>query len=153
MLTVESDEPARHRAKVLGGDGAALKVRARSALGGDATRKDQLVGVELDTLAQLGEVGVACKRVIRGEHALDVGLARAGPQDAAPALAAEQQVERMGEKRLAGAGLARDDVEAGIEPQLGALDQEEVFDAELEEHPLILQRPPVKSRSFSLKRE
>ena len=40
----------------------------------------------------------------------------------------------MGQDRLAGAGLARDRVEPAAEPQLGALDQEQVLDAQLAKH-------------------
>ena len=49
-------------------------------------------------------------------------------------LAAEQQVERVGQHRLARAGLARDRVQPGPEPQLGPLDQQQVLDAQLEQH-------------------
>ena len=40
----------------------------------------------------------------------------------------------MGEHRLAGAGLARDHVQGAVEHQLGRLDQEQVLDAQLQEH-------------------
>jgi hypothetical protein len=37
----------------------------------------------------------------------------------------------MGEHRLAGAGLAGEDVQSGPQPQLGPLDEQEVLDAKL----------------------
>jgi hypothetical protein len=40
----------------------------------------------------------------------------------------------VGEHRLAGARLAGDDVQPRRQAQLGALDQEQVLDAKLEEH-------------------
>ena len=40
----------------------------------------------------------------------------------------------MREDGLAGAGLAGDRVQARAEPQLSALDQQQVLDPELEEH-------------------
>ena len=51
--------------------------------------------------------------------------------------AAEQQVERVREHGLAGAGLAGDDVEARRQLEARVLDQQQVLDGELEQH----QRP------------
>jgi hypothetical protein len=65
------------------------------------------------------------------EHPLHVSLRRARPHDAGPWFAAEQQIQGVREHSLPGTRLARDDVQAGFEPQLGALDQEEVLDSEL----------------------
>ena len=68
------------------------------------------------------------------EHALDPGLlgARAGRSAGAPA--AHQQVERVREHGLAGPGLTGDRVQARLEAQLGALDQEQVLDPQLAQH-------------------
>ena len=48
--------------------------------------------------------------------------------------AAEQQVERVREHRLAGAGLAGEHVQPGRQAQLRALDQQEVLDVQLLQH-------------------
>ena len=68
------------------------------------------------------------------ERTLDVRLGCARPDDARARLAAEQQVERMRQHRLAGARLAGEHVEPGREAQLGPLDQQEVLDAQLVQH-------------------
>ena len=64
------------------------------------------------------------------ELGLDVGLVAAGPTSAGVALRAEQEPDRLREDRLAGAGLARDRVQAGREGELGLADEDEVLDAE-----------------------
>jgi hypothetical protein len=51
-----------------------------------------------------------------------------------PWLAAEQQVQRMGEHGLPRACLAREDVQPLGEPELGPLDEQEVLDAQLFQH-------------------
>ena len=48
--------------------------------------------------------------------------------------AAEQQLERARQHALARAGLPREHVQAWRQPQLGALDQEQVLDVQLEQH-------------------
>ena len=52
----------------------------------------------------------------------------------APRATAEQQVERVREHGLAGAGLAGEHVQAGTEAQARALDQQQVLDAQLSQH-------------------
>ena len=49
-------------------------------------------------------------------------------------LAAQKEVERVGEHRLSGARLPRDRVEARAGPQFGPSDQQQVLDAQLQEH-------------------
>jgi hypothetical protein len=68
------------------------------------------------------------------EQPLDVGLVGPGPHDPRPRAAAQQQVQRVREHRLARAGLPGEDVQAGREAQLGPFDEEEVLDAQLQEH-------------------
>jgi len=80
----------------------------------------------------LGELGA--KRVGQVEDTLDVGLARAGTDYSSTRATSEQQVERVGEHRLAGARLAREHVQPGRQPQLRALDQQEVLDVQLLDH-------------------
>ena len=76
----------------------------------------------------------ARQRVGQLEDALDVGLLRAGPDDARARAPAEQQVERVREHGLARAGLAGEHVQARRQAQLGALDQQQVLDTQLEQH-------------------
>ena len=129
VLAVEGDERLGELAQIGHRRGAAVDERARAALRADAPREDDLLRVLRQALAQL-----AAQRVRQLEHALDVRLLGAGPDDAGPRPAAEQQIERVGQHRLARAGLPRQDVEPRREAQLGLLDQQEVLDAELVEH-------------------
>ena len=57
----------------------------------------------------------------------------------------------MGEDRLAGARLARDRVQAGVELELGLPDQDEVLDAQPAEHGCMLRRPPAGENRRSLR--
>ena len=74
----------------------------------------------------------SCRRKV--EDTLDVGLAGAGANDPRPRAPAEEQVEGVGEHGLAGARLAGEHVQAGREPQLRLLDQQQVLDTKLLEH-------------------
>ena len=58
----------------------------------------------------------------------------AGADQVARRAAAEQQADRFDQDRLAGAGLAGQDVEAGVELDLDRVDDREVLDAEEAEH-------------------
>ena len=51
----------------------------------------------------------------------------------------------MREHGLARAGLARDGVQAGREPQFGPLDQQKVLDSQLEEHATRNNKGPGRS--------
>ncbi len=134
VLPEEGDQPAADRLKVAGGRRAALDERARAALGADPPREHDLVERPVDALAQVGQLGLVEQALGQGEDALDVGLARARPHDPGARLAAQQQVERVREHGLARAGLARDRAQAVARAQLGALDQQQVLDPELQEH-------------------
>ena len=83
--------------------------RARAALGADPAGEHDLVDVgrRADALAQVRELGLVEQPGGQLEDALDVGLARARADDPRARLAAQQQVERVGEHGLARAGLAR----------------------------------------------
>ena len=58
----------------------------------------------------------------------------AGADEVARRAAAEQQADGLDQDRLAGAGLAGQDVEAGVELDLDRVDDREVRDAEEAEH-------------------
>ena len=58
----------------------------------------------------------------------------AGPNELARRPAPEQQADRLDEDRLAGAGLAGQDVQAGIELQFDRIDDRKVFNPEKAEH-------------------
>ena len=99
--------------------------------GPDPAAEDDLLGAVGKALGELGQLGVVEQPVREREDSLDPGLLGPGPDDLRPRLAAHQQVERVGEHRLARAGLAGDRVQALAEAQLGPLDQQQVLDPQL----------------------
>ena len=129
VLAVEGEQRAAELAQVGDGRRAPVEVGARAPVGADAAREHQLLGVGAQALAEL-----LAQAVRAGRRPLDVGLAGAGANDPRPRAPAQQQVERVGEHRLAGAGLAGEHVQPGRQPQLGLLDQQQVLDAKLLQH-------------------
>ena len=135
VLAVEGQQPGAER----------LQVRRRSRAPGDegrrAARLRRDAPGEHDLLARrqaigdLAQLGVVAKALGELERPLDPGLLGAGPDDAAARTAAHQQVQRVGEHGLARSRLAGDRVEARAESQLGPLDQQQILDSQLAEHP------------------
>ena len=140
VLAVEGQQRAAGVAQVGRRGAAAAEVGARAALGAHAPGEHDLVGVGREPVAELG-----AQLVRQREDALDVGLGRPGPHDPRPRLAAEQQVDRVGEHGLARPRLPRQGVQARAEAQLGALDQQEVLDAKLVEHRSTVYQPPGRT--------
>ena len=70
----------------------------------------------------------------RVELGLDVGLVAVRPDHAGHRLGPGEKADRLGEHRLPGPGLAREDVEPRTELELGALDQRKVVDVEPDQH-------------------
>ena len=65
------------------------------------------------------------RRKVR-EHRLDDRLVGTGANQVGVGRPAQRHVERLQQDRLAGAGLAGEDVQAGLEPQLELLDDRQV---------------------------
>ena len=129
VLAVEGQQLAADLRQVGRRGAAAAEIGPRAALGAHAPGEDQLVGA----LGQaLGER--LAQRDRQREDPLDVRLRGARPHDPGPWLAAQQQVERVREHRLARPGLAGQDVQARAEAELGPFDQQEVLDAQFVEH-------------------
>ena len=116
VLAVEREQAARQLAQLADGDRATAEIGPRATVGADAARQHKLAGVHRKMLAAqaFGEL----------EHTLDVGLRRTRPDDPRARPPAEQEVQRMGQDRLAGAGLAGDHVEAADQLEAGLLDQQ-----------------------------
>ena len=112
VLAEERDQVAPERPQVGHRCRAALHEGARAAVRADAAREHDLVQVRADALEQVRERGVPEQLRGRLEHALHIRLAGSGPHDAGARLAAHEEVERVGEHRLAGARLAGDHREA-----------------------------------------
>ena len=130
-------ELARHRDQALGGGGeilardrAAPGVRARAAVGEDAPREHEAGLVLGRQLREPAELLVVEEAVGHVELGLDVRLRPGCADDAGVALRAEQQPDRLGQDRLAGARLARDRGQAGPGRQLALADEDEVLDPE-----------------------
>ena len=129
VLGVEAQQRAPDRAQVRHRRGAAVDQRPCAPVGADPAGEHHLA-LLLAVAQQLRELSVEFPPQLRGdlEDALDVGLLGAGPHDPRPRASAEEQVERVREHRLAGAGLARQHVQPPGQAQLGLLDQQEILD-------------------------
>ena len=106
------------------------RVGARPAVGEDPAGEHERL---LPLGTQLGELA---ERLLLGEIelGLDVRLRGGGADRAGVPPRAQQQSDRAGEDRLAGARLPGDRVQAAIELQLGLTDQNEVLDPEPAQH-------------------
>ncbi len=130
VLAVEGQQHARDLAQVGDGGRAAVEVGAGAPVGAHTPGEHELLGVGAEQLRER----IAQALVGSVEDTLDVCLARARPHDPARRAAAQQQIERVGEHRLAGPGLAGEDVQPRSEAQLSTLDQQQVLDAQLLQH-------------------
>ena len=90
-----------------------------------------VVGAEARRLQDAG--GAAALRQL--EHSLDGRRLRLGPDDVGLSARTTQQQQRIDQDRFAGAGLSGEDVEAGREGDGDVLDDGEVPDPQLAEHP------------------
>ena len=134
VLAEERHEPASQRLEVGRRGGAPLHEGARAAVLPHSSREDDLVHLVPYALAQIAQVGAVQEIRRSREHPLHVGLARPGTDDARSWLAAEQEIQRMGQDRLPRPRLAGDHREPRPGAQLGSLDQEKILDPQLEEH-------------------
>ncbi len=134
VLAIEGEQAAAEQLQVGGGRGASGDEGAGSAAPGDTAAEHDLLGILGQPLRQLGELGVVEQPLRQVEDPLDPGLRGARADDPRPRFAAHQQVERVGEDGLAGAGLAGDRIEPVAEAQLGTLDQQQVLDPQLTQH-------------------
>ncbi len=129
VLAVEREQRRRSLAQIRHIRGAPVDQRPRAPIGADSAREDQLVRVLREPVAEPG-----AHLIRQVEDPLDVRLRRSRPHDSGPRLAAEQQIQRMREHRLARTGLTREHVQPGREQQLGAVDQQQVLNSKLAQH-------------------
>ncbi len=129
VLAVEREQHAAELAQVGYGRGATADVGARAPVGADAAREHELLRVGADALAEL--LAQALRQV---EDPLHVSLAGSGAYDPRPRAPAQQQIERVREHGLAGAGLAGEHVQPWRQAQLRLLDQQQILDTELLQH-------------------
>ena len=128
-LAGHRDQPLGGGGEVLARDGAAPRVRARAAVGEDAPREHE-PGLVLGRAARRDRPAPRRRRSPSGtsSSASTYASAPVGADDPGVALRAEQQADRLGEDRLAGARLARDRRQPDVGSQLGLADEHEVLD-------------------------
>ena len=129
VLAVEREQRGARVPQIARGGAPAADVRTRSPLRVHPPRQHKVLSVLRQTVPEC-----LAHRVRQREHPLDVGLRSARADDAGPWFAAEQQIQRMRQHRLAGPGLPCEHVQPWPETQLGPLDQQEVLDAQFVEH-------------------
>ena len=134
VLPEEGDHPSAERLEVRRRGGATLHEGARAALGADPPGQHDLLELLPHALAKVSQIGMVEQPRRELEHALHVRLRGTRPDDARAWLAAQQEVERVGQHGLAGTRLPRDRGEPAARPQLRPLDQEQVLYAQLEQH-------------------
>ena len=134
VLAVEGEQPAAEQLQVGGRGGAAGDEGGGSPRGRDPPPQHDLLRSLGQALGDLRHLGLGQQPLRQVEDPLDPGLLGAGTDDLRPRLAAHQQVERVGQHGLAGAGLPGDRVQPLPQPQLGLLDQQQVLDPQLSEH-------------------
>jgi hypothetical protein len=122
------DQALGRRSQILACDRAAPRVRARAPVGEDAPCDHETRLVLGRQLRERGELLVLQEAFRHVELGLDVCLAGCGADGAGVALGAEEQPDRLGQDRLAGAGLARDRRQAGRRDQLTFPHEHEVLD-------------------------
>jgi len=137
VLAVQLHEARREVAKRRGGRERAVDERAASALAADLAADDQLARSRLSRASgrHRGRVPRA-RDASRGvvEDCFDGGLRLARPDQVGRRARAEQEAHGFNEDGLAGAGLPRQHVEAGLELDLDGFDHREVADAEEAQH-------------------
>ena len=126
VLRDDADQPLACRLQRRARGAAAHDQRPAAAVGRHAPRHDQPVLVVGHELAQPANASSSSAPGGSEKDASTYASAADGPTSAASPRAAQHQPQRLGQHRLAGAGLARHHVEARRQIQLGALDQDEV---------------------------
>ncbi len=150
VLAVDLDQTCPDRLQNLHADGLVVDERT-----GAAVRKLQAPQDEVSVRGQVGvggnpSGGVAGRCVEDGRH---LPLRFPVPDEAAIAAPAERQGEGIKQDRFPGAGLAREDAQPGREVQLEPIDQDNVADRELCQHPAEVYRfsPTVRVRPRKLR--
>ena len=124
------DQPLGRGGEILARDRPAPRVRPGAAVSEHAARQDEARLVLRPQLRERLRAALVEEPVRHVELRLDVRLARGRPDRAGIALDAEQEPDRLGEDRLARAGLAAEDVEPGGQLELHLANEDEVLDPE-----------------------
>jgi hypothetical protein len=133
-LPRHSDRPFGDHGEILTCRASSPRVGAGPSVGEDPAGQHEAVLALRAELRECFGTLLLEDRLRQIELRLDVRLVRARADEARVALRAEQETDRLGEDRLAGAGLAGDRVEAGVEREVGDADQHEVLDVQAAQH-------------------
>ena len=120
--------------EVIARDGAPPGVGPRAPVGRDASRDDETRLVVRPEVAQRLEAFLVEEPVGHVQLRLDVRLGARGADRGRVALRAEQEADRLGHDRLAGARLPRQRHETRIELEVRLTDQHEVLDPQSPQH-------------------
>ena len=135
VLAVDVDEQVGRLAQLRDRRAAAVDPRPALALRVDRAAQQHAAGVAgIGVEAGVGEPWRERRRHV--ELGADLGTRRAFAHDAGVAAAAERELERVDEDRLAGAGLAAQHRQARRELDLERVDDDEVADRETMQHRL-----------------
>ena len=129
VLTADVDEAVGQLFELAGGGEGAVDPDPAPARSADGAPDEQRVAVARQ--AQFLKLGV---EVHPFEERFDRGLVRAGSDQVEACPAAEDEVERVDEQRLARAGLAGDDVEARAKGDLDRFDDGQILDSQRGDH-------------------
>ena len=134
VLPVDVDEPAAQFPQDSGGGRHPVDAAAALALGGDLPGQQQLVAALIARLFQAVLDG--------GGHLLegrpDHRLGGAGADQLTGSAAAQNGIDGVDQDRLAGAGLAGQDVQSLFKVDVGLLDDGHIFDLQAAQHDLSL---------------
>ena len=114
-LTRHRDQTLDQRGELLARHRAAPGVRAAATVAEDAPGRDEARLVRRAQLGERGELLLLERALGQVELGLDVGLLAGRAHEGRIPLGAQQEADRLGEDRLAGAGLPGDRGEAGAE--------------------------------------
>ena len=146
VLAVEGEQPPAEQLQVRRRGGAAADERRGPARGRHPPPEHDLLDAGRQALGELAHLRLIEQARRNVEAALDPGLVGSRADDLRARPAAHQEIERVGEDGLSGPRLTGDRVEAGAEPELGPLDQQQVLDSQLSEHALCVAPAAAGSR-------
>ena len=142
-LAVDGDQPSAHLAEDRGRHGAPSQVGAGASGGGDRTRGQEEVIVEIT--AGLDDAGGDTRVRVDQEGALNQAALGTAAHDGGLCPLPQQQPERGEHHRLTGAGLTGQGGQATAEGKISLLNDTEVLDVQRLDHVV----PPEGLRGFS----
>jgi len=134
VLPVDAQQLRRQVAEQRQGGLRTVHERARPSAGRDDAANDDFLAALRRRDAGRGE-RLAHRRRHAGEHRFDDRLLGARPHDVGVGAAAERDVERRQQDRLAGTRLAGEHVQPGLEVEVQPVDDGQIGDVQAAQHP------------------